>query len=237
MHNCKLTRNVLLEYALGEESTSQAREALAGLDRCSSCQAEFAAIRNTLRVSRQALSSAAPADEFWPGYHARLKEKLVQQQEMLNDQVRVNIPITVPLGLRLLNGVRWFANASVRLPAPVAIAILLVVGFLTYNTLSLSRRANNATPTNATPTNIVAQGHSRIIEVPIVQERVVTRTVYLERKAPRSSSGLPVRADLTAAENRRGSATLNKTAMSLAGFKPTDEVKLTVIKGSYQDEK
>lgn len=231
MHNCKLTRNILLDYSLGEESTSPKREVLAELHRCPSCQAEFAAIRNTLRVSSQALTSAAPADEFWPGYRARLKEKLVQQQTH-NEQSPAIIPVTVPLGLRLLNGVRRFATASVRLPAPVAIAILLVVGFLTYNTLSLSRRTGNPAPSSA-----VAQGNDRIVEVPVIQERVVTRTVYVDRKARRSQVGLQVRADLTASDNRHPSETLNKTAMSLAGFKPTEEVKLTVIKGSYQDEK
>jgi len=236
MHNCKLTRNILLDYALGDESTSQAREALTELDHCLSCRAEFAAIRNTLRVSSQALSSAAPADEFWPGYHARLKEKLVQRQTH-NEQAPAKMPNTVPLGLRLLDGVRWFANSSVRLPGPVAIAVLLAVGFLSYNVLSLSRRTENAILTSATTTNAVAQGDSRIIEVPVVQERVVTRTVYVERKARRSQGNLPVRANLTTADNRRRSETLNKTAVSLAGFKPTDEVKLTVIKGSYQDEK
>lgn len=232
MHNCKLTRNFLIDHALGEESMSPAREALAQLDDCQSCQAEYAAIRNTLRVSGQALSSAAPGDEFWPGYHSRLKEKLVQQQDTHNEQSPALMPTAAPLGLRLRSVVRWFATASVRLPAPAALAILLVVGFLSYNTLSLSRRTENATPTN-----IVAQGDSRIIEVPVVQERVVTRTVYVERKARRSQSGLPVLADLTAGDNTRRSETLNKTAMSLSGFKPTDQVKLTVIKGSYQDEK
>jgi hypothetical protein len=34
-----------------------------------------------------------------------------------------------------------------------------------------------------------------------------------------------------------GSDASDKTALSLVGFKPTDEVKLTVIKGSYKDEK
>jgi len=74
MHNCKLTRNVLMDYALGEEPTPQVSAALAQLSCCPSCQAEYAAIRNTLRVSRQALSTATPADDFWQGYHARLSE-------------------------------------------------------------------------------------------------------------------------------------------------------------------
>ncbi|HWN10700.1 MAG TPA: hypothetical protein VNO50_15785 [Pyrinomonadaceae bacterium] len=230
MHNCKLTRNLLLDYALGEESTPQALEALAQMGGCPPCQAEFAAIRRTLRVSGQALSTIEPAEEFWQGYHARLSEKLVQQQETQNAPAPNSSPHTLPLGARLLNAVRSFATASVRLPAPAAIAILLLVGFLTYNMLSFS-----SAPANASASSLVTQ--ERIVEVPVIQERVVTRTVYVERKPRASQGSVPVRANLTAAGNRRRTESLNKTAMSLAGFKPTDQVKLTVIKGSYQDEK
>ena len=230
MHNCKLTRNVLFDDALGEAPTPLAREALAQLDSCPSCRAEYAAIRNTLRVSRQALSSAEPAEEFWHGYHTRLSEKLVQQKEARKEQAAVFTPISLPFSSRLMNSVRWFATASVRLPVPAAIAVLLVFGFLSYNTLSRSGRPDNVTTPSA-----VVPGDMRIVEVPVVQERVVTRTVYAERKARRSPGALRVRGDLTAAERR--SDNLDKTAMSLAGFKPTDQVKLTVIKGSYQDDK
>ncbi len=230
MHNCKLTRNLLLDYALGEESTSQAREALAQLGGCPPCQADFAAVRHTLRVSGQAFSSVEPAEEFWQGYHSRLSEKLAQQQETENNQVSNSNQNTLPLGSRLLNVMRSFATASVRLPVPAAIAILLLVGFLSYSVLSFSRA-----PANVSASSVVAQ--ERIVEVPVIQERVVTRTVYVERKSRAPQSNVPARADLTATGNRRRSKTLNKTAMSLAGFKPTDQVKLTVIKGSYQDEK
>ena len=232
MHNCKLTRAVLIDHALGETPTDQASEVLAAVDLCPSCRAEYASLRNTLRVSGQALQSAAPAKEFWPGYHARLKDKLVQQEGGAKEQAAVFSPVNLPLGSRLLNGLRWFAGASVRLPAPVAIAILLIVAFLSYNMHSVS-----TAPESARPSNTVTQSESPIIEVPVVQERVVTRTVYVERKARRSSVSLPVRVDLTAADQRRRSEVSNKTAMSLAGFKPTDQVQLTVIKGSYQDEK
>lgn len=231
MHNCKSTQSLLIDHVLGETPTTQASELLADLDQCPACQAEFASLRNTLRVSRQALQSAAPAEEFWPGYHTRLKEKLAQQQGA-SEQAAIVSERNLPLGSRVLNGLRWFATASVRLPAPVAIAALLVVGFLSYNMHSLSRGAERATSSKA-----VAQSVNRIIEVPVVQERVVTRTVYVERKARRPAVALPVRGDLAAADRRRRSETSNRTAMSLAGFKPTDQVQLTVIKGSYQDEK
>ena len=70
---------------------------------------------------------------------------------------------------------------------------------------------------------------------------MVTRVVYVEKKRRRSRGAAnPLdREDLNAANRiaRAGSDASGKTAMSLVGFKPTDQVKLTIIKGSYQDEK
>lgn len=232
MHSCKLTRNFLMDYALGEESSPQATEALAQLQSCPSCQAEYAAIRNTLRVSRQALSSAAPPDEFWPGYRARLKDKLVKQQEAATHFAPSAKFERVPLGSRLWSGLWKFATTSVRLPVPAALAIALLIGFLFFNLRPVAQQ-----PASPVESDNVATVKTRTVEVPVIQERVVTRTVYVERKARRSQSGMQVRDGFTDVDNRRSAESANKTAMSLAGFKPTDEVKLTVIKGSYQDEK
>jgi hypothetical protein len=78
---------------------------------------------------------------------------------------------------------------------------------------------------------------TQTIEVPVIQEKVVTRVVYVEKKSDRSKGGVKGldRHGFPAA--LIGADPAAKTAMSLAGFKPTDEVKLTVIKGSDKDEK
>jgi hypothetical protein len=58
------------------------------------------------------------------------------------------------------------------------------------------------------------------VEVPMVQEKVVTRVVYRERTIIRSRK-----------------PTTEETPASLAGFKPTEDVKLVVIKGGAPYEK
>jgi hypothetical protein len=82
---------------------------------------------------------------------------------------------------------------------------------------------------------------TRIVEVPVIHEKVVTRVVYVEKEGNRSRGGAnQMNREALNVTNRLASAgpdAAGKTAMSLMGFKPTDQVKLTVIKGSYQDEK
>jgi anti-sigma factor RsiW len=234
MHNCRLTRNVLLHHALGEMPPAQTSELLAELDHCAACQAEFAALRNTLRVSRQALRSAAPPEEFWHGYRARLRDKLEHHQE---DLKQASTLVGLPFGSRLWNGLGKLVTTSVRVPAPAALAIALLIGILSFSALSRSREQADVAQSTAQSTSI-ANIPAQAIQAPVVEERVVTRVVYVERKASRANAPASLRrADLAAANIRARSDASGKTAMSLVGFKPTDQVKLTVIKGSYQDEK
>ncbi|MBC8032028.1 MAG: hypothetical protein H7Z16_18235 [Pyrinomonadaceae bacterium] len=235
MHNCKLTRNVLLDHALGEIPPAQTTELLAELDGCAACQAEYAALRNTLRVSRQALRSATPPEEFWQGYRARLRDKLEHQQEDLKQPSSAAHSMRLPVISRLWNGLGKLVTTSVRVPVSAALAIVLLVGILAFSVLSRSRDQADVAQSTAQSTPI-ANIPAQTIQVPVIEERVVTRVVYVERKARRANApGSTRRADLTA-NIRAGSDASGKTAMSLVGFKPTDQVKLTVIKGSYQDE-
>jgi hypothetical protein len=75
---------------------------------------------------------------------------------------------------------------------------------------------------------------TKTVEVPVpqetIRERVVTRIVYRERDRRQYS-----RANVNAIAARRNQPA--ETQISLVGFKPTNEVKLTIIKGSYRDEK
>lgn len=229
MHNCKLTRNVLTEYASGEMPPAQTSEVTAELNECGSCRAEYAALRNTLRVSRQALQAALPADEYWPGYHARLQSKLARHLDDAKQSSFEVQPVPASFTSRLVMGLRKFATASVRVPVPVALAIMLLAGVFLFTL----RSRGQATVVASAP---LASVESKTVEVPVIQERVVTQIVYVERKGRRYRN-----AEGSSDSRRSDTAAISdpsaKTAMSLAGFKPTNQVNLTIIKGSYQDEK
>ena len=229
MHNCKLTRNVLTEYALGEIPPAQAKEAMAELNKCASCRAEYAALSNTLRVSRQALQSALPNEEYWPGYHARLQSKLARHLEDAKQTSFEVQPVPSSFSSRLVMGLQKFVTASVRVPVPVALAIMLLAGGFLF-TLRPRSQVNLVTPAP------VASVETKTVEVPVIKEKIVTQIVYVERKGRRykNAEGSPGSSRSNTAAVSDPSA---KTAMSLAGFKPTNQVNLTIIKGSYQDEK
>src|SRR4030095_13329121 len=79
MHNCKKTRERLTELLLdgADPRTVLARE----LHECAECREEVGELSETLRVTSRLLETATPPASYWPGYHARLKERLRAAQQ------------------------------------------------------------------------------------------------------------------------------------------------------------
>jgi hypothetical protein len=217
MHNCKATRETLIARALNQPD--QAQSLPADLERCDTCREEFASWRSALRVADHASQSALPGTHFWHGYRARLRQHLETAS-----QSAVPAPV-VETGTSLRLRLRDLLVTSIRVPVPLAVALLICFGGSLVFALN-SRRSNSAAPP------IIV---TRTVEVPLSQEtirdRTVTRVVYRERNRRLSQS---VKANATAARQTRPAAEI---PISLVGFKPTSEVNLTVIKGSYRDDK
>lgn len=220
MHNCKSTREALIERALSNAPPNRNDSLQAELEQCSACREEYASLRNALRITDQAMQSALPAENFWPDYHARLRQRLKAASES-----RLPAP---PSRAGVMVRLRQLVTASVRVPVPLAAAAVVLFVFAVLFTIR-SRNALRAAPTNS-PSVI-----TRTVEVPVIREKPVT--VYVERNrtarhSPRREQ--PERnVSTTLARHRREP---NPPA-SLVGFKPADEVKLTIIKGSYRDDK
>ncbi len=216
MHNCKANRETLIALALNPSDQTQSLPA--ELERCATCREEYAALRNSLRVAGQAKQSALPAESFWPGYHARLRQRL----EAAPQSTVPSYAFEKRASLKTLLG-NLFVR-SVRVPVPVAAGLLL------FLVASFAFALNSRRPTT-TPQPIVV---TKTVEVPVpqetIRERVVTRVVYRERDR-RQTSG--AKANAIAARRNEPA----ETPFSLIGFKPANEVKLTIIKGSYRDEK
>jgi hypothetical protein len=215
MHNCKATRETLVALALIEAQSHQAQPLPAEVAKCAACLEEYASLLNVVRVADQVKDSALPGDEFWPGYQARLRQNLVS--------ARSSIPardLESRTSLRIL--LRSLLTSSVRIPIPVAVAALvLILGVSFVFAINSRREVEAVAPIVVTKT----------VEVPVPQEKpvekVVTRIVYRERDRRRSSSAIAAKQKASPAE----------IPMNLIGFKPANEVKLTIIKGSTRDEK
>jgi anti-sigma factor RsiW len=214
MHNCKANREALIALALKPPDRTQSLPA--ELETCATCREEYAALRNALRIADQTKQSTLPAENFWAGYQARLRQRLEA-----GSQSAVPSPA---FEKRPSARLRDLFTSSVRVPIPLAAALLL---FLVASfAFALNSRRPIAPPQPIVVTKTVA------VSVPqeTVRERVITRVVYRERDRRQSS-----RANINAIAARRNEPA--ETQISLVGFKPTNEVKLTIIKGSYRDEK
>src|SRR5437762_7881255 len=209
MHDCKATRERLNELVGGGEDAQLLKE----LRQCEACNAEYTSLRSTLRLTDQAIRDAAPADDFWPAYHARLRrslENVSKVDEPFQQAERSGVPASLLA----------FFTASVRVPVPIAAILLLILGATVVFGLRSRRSPGTVTPIIVTKT----------VEVPVIHEKTVTQVVYRQRE----------RRELA---YRNGNDNLiaprpnEPTLVSLSGFTPTNEVKVTIIKGSYQDEK
>lgn len=232
MHNCKSTRKSLIDLVLDELQPTQKQQLLAELKNCPACSEEHSRLRSALRVSDQALQSALPSETFWPVYHERLTQRIENYS-----------PHTAHLAppSEVWSKLQKIVTASVRIPVPVAAALILMLSISTLFAMHSRRQLNAGSPPQATPPT--ANVEAKTVEVPVIQEKVVTRIVYVEKPRVRNAGSklnrdTPLNRSSTMArlDGANGSAT-NSAAMSLVGFKPTEQVKIKVMKGSYRDEK
>jgi hypothetical protein len=135
---------------------------------------------------------------------------------------------------------RVFA-AEIRLPVPAAAAFALLCCGLGWLALGKS--------TTAFPPRPMPAVETKVIEVPVVQEKIVTRTVYVARREPtarRGASALvagsqnnqqeqPASPAISLGSQVAGDSAY--TSVNLAGFQPVDEIKATVIKGRNNNER
>ncbi len=114
MHNCTQTKEQITEFVLdGAERPDErlSRE----LRHCAECRAEFESLDATLRITRRLREAVAPAESYWPGYHTRLRQKLVSSVEAETRRPS------------------WFARflkSSVPVPVPVAAVLILLCAVL-----------------------------------------------------------------------------------------------------------
>jgi anti-sigma factor RsiW len=230
MHNCRQTHAQLNDLVFNELTPDVREHVLTELADCAACQAEYLALATLLRACDQAKTCAQPAEDFWPGYSARLDARL---QTLDREPATAPVPVVTPNRSALSS--LWRAlNATLRVPVPVALAagLLLVVLSALVLRSALARALPPASSQVATPAPV------RVVEVPVVQEKIVTRTVYVVRK---ENSLTQRKAQATRATLARrgadGEIKQQATPDALAGFQPAGEVKLRVIKGSFTHER
>jgi len=222
MHNCKRTKTALLEMAVSKTPPDQNGSLWAELEQCDTCREEYESVRNALRVTDQAMQFALPAENFWPDYQARLHQRLEGASKFGLSKQPPRAGVFVWLGK--------FVTASVRVPVPLAATVVVLFVFSVIFTV-YSRNALRAEPATSSPSVI-----TKTVEVPVIRERTVTVYVERNRRTPRHTPR-PEETERKALTTLARRQRETNPPVSLVGFKPADEVKLTIIKGSYRDDK
>ena len=215
MHDCRETREQITELLL-DGADCRSDEALsAELRACAECRNEFDALKATLRMTARSREVSAPTEDYWLGYHARLRRGIEDCAKGAPAKAQRSKARFSFAALRL--GVR----TTVAVPVP-----LIAAAIIAFVVLSLVAIRANRKPQNPVVVHVP-------VEVPVTEQKIVTRVVYRERpRLARTSKRIvnPARVDDTFAKSQ-------KPPDVLAGFKPTEEVKLTVIKGGSANEK
>ena len=212
MHSCKETKAQITELLLDAADYTPDTMLSSELLKCADCRYEFATLKATLRTTTRSLQLSAPTEDYWTSYEAKLRHKLVNSTAATNSH-----------GPSL---VTRFFRFSIPVPAPVALALVILSAVFIPVAIRTARRQQTAPPPSVV---------ERTIQVPVVQEKIVTQVVYRDRQPVALNSKQPrnvARVESTFAKSRD-----TDSPATLAGFKPTDEVKLTVIKGGSTNEK
>ena len=207
MHNCKATTDRITELLLNRPNARPDDLLSKELLRCVECRNEFDAVKETLRITTRVIEKSEPSKSYWNGYYARLR------QQLDNATIHDFESRETPWILR-------FFKSSIRLPVPVGLALLVLFAVGIRWATRVSQKQAVITQTISVPVPF---------EVPVVQEKIVTRVLYRDRVRKRNESST---ANSVVAKTQNEART-----PALIGFKPLDEVKLTVIKGGSPNEK
>ena len=225
MHNCREVKERLIEMVL------DGVDCAAELDGCAECRTEFAALNATLRMTRR-VSEIGPDDGYWSGYHERLRQKIITSDGISHAKAqrrKEDAKKNRASDLRFLFApLRLCVRTAVRVPVPLLALTILAFAFLVLFSVRAARR-----PPIQTPVVVHVP-----VEVPVVQEKVVTHVVYRDRRSSTRNSrraNNEARVESTFARSQKSPDA--EIPASLTGFKPTDDVKLTVIKGGTPNEK
>jgi hypothetical protein len=262
MHDCRQTQDRLIDVLFDEAGGAERARLLAEVGRCAACAAEYRSLAATLDACEDASAALVPRENYWPRYHAALTRRLLGRTASDARPARATgdpqaaaagrAPSHVSFRKRLL-------TTSIRVPAPLAAAATLLLVATSIVALALAARPAPdpvfvAAPPHAGQPSAAPQ--IRFIEVPVVEEKIVTQIIYLPRRgdhggggarakfAPRENLAGGGRRNATNATNATGAtdatnatgATDANTAATpranLSGFKPAGEVNLRIIKGS-----
>jgi hypothetical protein len=226
MHNCRRAESQFVDLLFNEMEVERKFHLLTEIETCDDCLGQYQALSDTLFIVGQTTAAAVPPENYWPRYNATLRERLLMPAISVEPGRRASL---------------WKRLLKAKLPVPVPVAAAIVVGLMLTSALALRRTPVAETqPAPAQPSSV------KFIEVPVVKEKIVTRTVYVERKQAKERErgrSLPEVAGLDGSNDGAVAGTKHEdeagffTRANLKGFQPTDDMKIRVLKRNNTDDK
>jgi hypothetical protein len=210
MHNCKATIDRVTELLLDRPNAHPDDLLSKELLRCAECRTEFDALKQTLRLTSELIERTGPPKSYWNRYHEKLRQRL--------DNVGIHHVVSHERTL-----FARFFGSSIRIPVPVGLALIFLFAVALLFATRVSQKEVTVTQKVSVPVPY---------EVPVVQEKIVTRVLYRDRITRRTERPTVDSAVAKSVKNQN-----EARPAALIGFKPLDEVKLTVIKGGSPNEK
>ena len=228
MHDCRTLEKKLVDLVFDELNAGEKLRLLAEVETCADCLNEYRSMTCSLLVFDEAVEASWPDESYWPEHQAMLRRRLEEE--------------VAPRAITQSREPFWKRIFAARLPVPVPVAVAIALALMVSSVLALRPPTKETITATQPPT--VAKAPPEIIEVPVFREKVVTRTVYVEKKVheknavrPRTLTTQPDEATLTArhAEEESGQGGFF-TRANLTDFQPADEMRIRVIKRSNSDE-
>lgn len=229
MHNCRKMENQFLDLLFDDVDAAAKRRLLREIEGCAVCAGRYHSLSDTLLVVERTTKAALPPENYWPSYNAALRHRL-------------RAPFQPTAEVKASRAPLWRRLLATKLPIPVPVAAALVIGLIISSALAFGRGQVRQTSLASSPLT----GPVRVIAVPVVQERVIMRTVYVEKKqsverGQRPALPVAVRAneiiDSTVASGKHEDETGFFTRANLKGFQPADEMKIRVLKRNNANDK
>ncbi len=223
MHDCRKMKEEMVDLVFNEVDAERELQVLEETEGCRVCREEYSSMCEALTSFDEAAYALTPGEEFWTEYHSKLEARL--------DEAARADAVVIPFWRRAF-------QSSFRVPVPVAAAAAILLAA----TSLLAMRSFLSQPKLETGTNepTAAAEQVRVVEVPVekrvVEEKIVTRTVYVQKRLRAVNQAAPSvqnLEDITA----KNSKETNPARSTLNGFLPPSDVNMTVIKGSFKDEK
>ncbi len=244
MHDCQQLRAQLFDLVFDELSPPVALRLRAELATCADCEVEHRALNELLRACGQAGVAAEPPADFWPGYHTRLAARLHELDlvapTVSGEAIQAHRQ-HVSVWQRARAIIRHAFTTRLRVPVPAALAVALAL----VATTALALRPAPTPLLVAAPPTLAATAPVRFVEVPVpvVQEKIVTRTVYVARTGAGQSSGRTTQiahqplTQMLARNRTQTTLQAESPRVVLTGFQPAGAVQLRLIKERLTHDK